>query len=89
MLFFCGNRWIPSLNVRSQLVIEHGHPDLWQVVRAPRPPSHLLSFDEAPAHHLVDGRLDETGPARLTLRGEARSDAMLTTVIMFVATTLL
>ncbi|GLC95706.1 hypothetical protein Tamer19_51150 [Cupriavidus sp. TA19] len=60
MAFSSGDGGIPSLNVRSELAIEHGRPDLKQVVRVPRPPGHLLSFDEALADHLVDGRLDET-----------------------------
>ncbi|GAB7541358.1 hypothetical protein CS8_010210 [Cupriavidus sp. 8B] len=56
---------MPSFDERSELVIEHGSPNLQKCVRLLWAPGHLLLFDKALAYHLVDGRLDETGGNRL------------------------
>jgi hypothetical protein len=54
---FTSDGGMPSFEVRSELVIEHGGPDLQKRARLLWAPSHLLSLDKALAEHLVDGRL--------------------------------
>ena len=53
-------RRIPSLEARSQLLIQDGRPHLQKPMRESRPPRHLLPLHKALADHLVDRRLDET-----------------------------
>jgi hypothetical protein len=61
-----GEAGIPAGEVSGQVVVEDSGADLQEQMGALRGPAHLLLFDHALGHHLVDGGLDEGGGDGLT-----------------------